>query len=168
MKITGYMLREAIKMHELRRDTAAAAFAPSLKKFETETKTAPHDIVKEFLAAEEDIAKLQMVQARYNLHVAVTVHGTRMSLAEAVKRLGGMSRVEKMWRSATGTKVDRYSYQSDERSKDVLIARTTITTAEAMKLAQTAAKATGEFRAAIATGNATEFEAETLDAKLFD
>jgi hypothetical protein len=168
MKVNGYMLREAIKMHELRRDTAAAAFLGSLKKFENETKSPPGEIVAAFLAAEDTIAKLQMVQARYNLHVAITVRGARITLAEAVKRLGGMSRVEKMWRSATGAKIDRYAFNADERNPGMLVAKPTIATTEAMKLAEAAAKATGEYRAAIATGNAHEFEAETLDPKLFD
>jgi hypothetical protein len=45
MRVTGYMLREAIKQHELRRDTAASAFDGSLKVFPGETKEAPGLIV---------------------------------------------------------------------------------------------------------------------------
>ena len=170
MKVTGYMLREALKAQELRRDTAANAFPGSLKKFENETKEAPTVIVQDFLDAEDAIAKLQIVQARYNLHVQVTVGGTRMPLAEAVKRLGGVSRAEKMWRTATGSAPDRYAsfHNVDERNKDVMVARSTITPADAVKFAQTASKNTGFFRAAIAVGNAVEFEAEGLDPKLFD
>ena len=168
MKVTGYMLREALKAQELRRDTAANAFPKSLKRFENETKDAPNDIVREFLAAEDTIVRLQMAQAHYNLRVTVTVEGKTMPLAEAIKRMGFVSRTEKMWRSATGAAPDRYSYKSDERDKNMLVAISTIKPAEAVKNAQAMSKTAGLFRAAIATGNAAEYEVESLDPKLFD
>ena len=108
-----------------------------------------------------------MAQASYNLRVTVTVEGKSMPLAEAIKRMGFVSRTEKMWRSATGSAPDRYAFTADERNKDVLVAVSTIKPAKAVKNAQAMSKTAGLFRAAIATGNAVEFEAD-IDPKPFD
>lgn len=170
MKTTGYMLREALKQHELRKDTASQAFNGSLKKFDDETKDSPQSIVEQFLAAERAIAQLQIAQKRYNLAVEVEVLGEKMTLAEAVGRVGGEARAEKMWRSATGSKADRYSFglNADERDPTKLVAKATVTPSEAAKLASAAAKRAGAFRAAIATGNAREVEIENLSPALFE
>lgn len=170
MKTTGYALREALKQHELLRDTASRAFDGSLKKFDDEEKETSQSVVEQFLIAERAIAKLQVAQMRFNLAVQVDVLGEKMSLGEAIKRVGGEGRAEKMWRSATGPKNDRYSYGSnaDERDPSKIVAKPTITAGEATKLASAAAKRAGAFRAAIATGNAREVEIEDLDSTLFE
>lgn len=170
MKTTGYALREAIKQHELRRDTAARAFSGSLKAFPEEKKETPVQVVQEFLVAEKAIAKLQVAQTRYNLGVSVDVLGEKMCLEEAIKRIGGPARAEKMWRTAAGPKPDRYgsSHEADERDPTRVFSVVTITPREAVKLASGAAKLAGAIRAAIATGNAREVEIEDLDAALFE
>ena len=169
MKVTGYKLREAIKEQELRRDTAARAFDGSLKKFAGEDKETPQAITDAFLAAETKVARLQTVQMRYNLAVEVSVGSDRMTLAEAIKRVGGTARVEKMWRSVAGPKPDRYAMRGDDsRDDDKIYAAPTVTTKEAMKAASAAAKRAGEYRAAIATGNATAVDFENLDPALFE
>jgi hypothetical protein len=178
MKITGYALREAIKQHELRRDTAASGFDGSLKAFPGDEKMKPQEIVQVFLTAEEAIAKLQVAQMRYNLAVTVEVAGAghyvgdkeTMTLAEAIKRVGGMGRSEKMWRSAAGPKKDRYgSYASEDEIDPTRVrAKPTMTTSEAVKLATVAGKRAGGFRAAIATANATPVEIEDLSPALFE
>ena len=170
MKTTGYALREAIKQHELRRDTAARMFDGSLRKFPNEDKEHPTKVVEQFLTAERAISKLQTAQMRYNLAVIVDVQGEKLTLAEAIKRIGGEARVEKMWRSAAGPKPDRYGgYRNDdERDPSKVIAAATVSPSEATKLASTTAKRSGAFRAAIATGNAREVEIEDLDARLFE
>jgi hypothetical protein len=170
MKTTGYALREAIKQFELRRDTAARSFDGSLRKFPDEDKEAPQKIVEQFLKAEGAIVSLQVAQARYNLAVGVEANGEKMSLEEAVKRIGGYARAEKMWRTAAGPKPDRYNtYRNDdERDPTKLVSRITVTPSEAVKLASAAAKRAGALRAAIATGNAREVEIENLDPALFE
>lgn len=175
MKITGYMLREAIKQHELRRDTAARAFDGSLKVFPDEEKDSPSTIVEQFLAAETAVAQLQVAQMRYNLAVTVevtgqgTYAGDKMTLAEAIKRVGGEGRVEKMWRSATGPKKDRYGgYDNDEIDPTHIRARVVLKASEAVKLASVAGKRAGALRAAIATANAREVEIESLSPTLFE
>jgi len=169
MKVTGYLLREAIKQHELRRDAAAQAFDGSLKAFPGEEKPTPQSLVDQFLASERAIAKLQVAQMQYNLYVKVNVQGEDMSLAEAIKRVGGEGRSEKMWRSATGTKKDRYGYSGDdEMDPNRVRSKATITVNEAVKLATQAGKRAGVMRAAIATANAKEVEIEDLSPALFE
>lgn len=170
MKTTGWGLKEAIKTHELRRDTAARSFNGSLKAFVDEQKQKPQDIVKQFLDAEAAIATLQVAQAKYNLGVKVQFEGQTITLCEAVKRIGGLGRAEKMWRAATGAKPDRYSSYRDEtvREPNQIRAQDTISPSEAAKLASTVAKQAGRLRAAIATANGTEVEVENLDSSLFE
>jgi hypothetical protein len=168
MKVTGYQLREAIKQHELRRDTSAQEFAGSLKQFPGEEKDAPENVVARFLAAEWAIAQLQVAQMRYNLAINVAHEGVEITLAEAIKRVGGEGRVEKMWRTATNPKTDRYGYNDDERDPTRVRAITTISTSEIVKRATVAGKRAGSFRAAIATANAREVEIENLSPVLFE
>ena len=171
MKITGYMLRESIKQHELRRDTAARAFPGTLNKFPNEEKETPHQAVKTFLEAEDAIVRLQVAQSLYNLAVKVEANGEKMTLEEAIKRIGGYARAEKMWRSAAGPKNDRYSsYGNNDRERDhtKVFAKETVTSTEAVKFATAAAKKAGALRAAIATGNASSVEMEDLDPTLFE
>lgn len=176
MKVTGYLLREAIKQHELRRDAASMAFDGSLKAFPNDEKPKPQELVEQFLASELAIAQLQVAQMRYNLAVTVevtgqgTYAGDKMTLAEAIKRVGGQGRSEKMWRSATGGKKDRYasSYGEDEIDPSRVRAKATITVNEAVKLASQAGKRAGAMRAAIATANAKEVEIEDLSPALFE
>jgi hypothetical protein len=178
MKVTGYMLREAIKQHELRRDTAAKAFDGSLKKFPDEEKESPIELVESFSKAEQAIAALQEAQMRYNLSVKVEVMGqgnyptdkVRMSLAKAIKLVGGAGRVEKMWRSATGPKKDRYGgYRDDDEMDPTRIrAVATIKSSDAISQASRAGKAAGSLRAAIATANAELVEIEDLSPALFE
>lgn len=169
MKVTGYQLREAIKQQTLRRDTTAQAFNGSLKKFPEEKKDAPSDVMNEFLQAESAVAKLQIAQMRYNLAVQVTVLGETMPLGEAIKRIGGPARAEKMWRSATGPKGDRYfSREDDEFDPAKVRAVATLSVKEALKLAQGAAKLAGALRAAVAMGNAEAVEINDLTPALFE
>lgn len=170
MKVSGYMLREAIKQHGLRRDTAAQTFDGSLKAFPGEEKPTPQSIIEQFLASELAIAQLQVAQMKYNLAVTVQVGSEPMTLAEAIKRVGGEGRSEKMWRSATGGKKDRYSsgYGEDEIDPTRVRSKATITVNEAVKLASQAGKRAGVMRAAIATANAKEIEIEGLALALFE
>ncbi len=170
MKATGYALREAVKLQELRRDTEARAFAGSLKAFPGDQKTPPQAVVEAFLKAESAIAKLQAAQARYNLAVLVSVEGQNITLSEAIKTIGGVARAEKMWRSAAGPKPDRYGSlrDDDELDPSKVRAKATVTPTEAVKLAASLAKRAGALSAAIATGNTREIEIENLDPSLFE
>lgn len=169
MRVTGYSLREAIKQHELRRDTAARSFKGSLKAFPDDEKETPQAIVDQFTKSEQAIARLQVAQMKYNLVIAVEVLGEKITLAEAIKRVGGLGRTEKMWRTALGPKEDRYAvYDENVRDPNKVIAKNTIAQSDAVRLAAEAGKKAGAMRAAIAQGNGREVEIEDLDPSLFE
>lgn len=170
MKVTGVKIKEMIRIHELRRDAVVRQYEPALHAFKDEKKTHPKEIVAKYLDAERSIARLQTAQARYNLKIEVDVVGEKMTLAEAIKRVGGAGRAEKLWRTATGPKQDRYAYRGDDlvREEGKERAIPTVTPDQALEFATEAARVAGAFRAAIATGNAREIEIEDLDAALFE
>lgn len=165
MKVTGFLLREAIRRWELRRDTAANQFDDSLAKFKDEDKQSPTEITQAFVEAEVAVAKLQAAQARYNLSINVKLEVTNetVTLCEAVKRLGGAGRLEKMWRSAAGGKKDRYGgYDQGTRRADEVRAVRTVTVKESMAHANRASAVAGALRAGIAKANGTEMEAREI------
>ena len=160
MKVTGYKLQHALRELAHMRDIAAGQFDDALKVFPGENKNRPQDIMETYLKAEADIAKLQTIQAEYNLRVKVTVLDKRMTLSEAVKFVGGAGRAEKMWRSVAAPTKDRYGYDRDTRDASAVVAQKTITTAEAADLAKRAARVASALREAIQVGNSTEIEFE--------
>lgn len=169
MKVTGYKLREAIRRVELQRDATAGLFKDSLHVFEGESKANPIDLMKKFRDAEYAVAALQEAQQRYNLRVSIVVYGKALSLAVAVKMLGGAGRAAKMWRDAISEKDDRYSYRNSlERSKDTEAAKRVVTYDVALREANKADAYAGELRAAVAAGNAREIEIEELEPTLFE
>lgn len=167
-RVTGYSLREAIKQHTLKRDTAATMFSDTLRAFPDEKKPAPGDVMKTFLDAEDAIARLQTAQMRYNISVRVTIDGESLPLAAAVKLVGGVARAEKMWRSAATPKTDRFGYRDDSRDANTIVSVATITPQEAVGHATKTAKRSAVLRQAIAVANATEILIEDLDASLFE
>ena len=166
MKTNGYKLRDAIKYQVMRRDAANLAFNGSLKIFPEEEKETPQQIVQELLLSEKAISELQVAQMKYNLAVIVNVLGESMTLADAIKRVGGIARAEKLWRTVTPE--HRSIYQDDEIDPSKVRSTPTISPKEALKLAQGAAKHSGVFRAAIAAGNGQELEITDLDPGLFE
>ena len=119
MKITGYQIRAALRGYELDRKVASQQFAESLYFFEGEKKGSSDDLMRRFVDAEERVAHLQVLQARYNLAVTVEVQGhtsrQKMTLHEAVKLVSGANRTEKMWRDAAHKKTKKRAtyYGSD-------------------------------------------------------
>lgn len=168
MKVTGYQLREAIRRHELTRDTAANLFKKTQHVFEGDNpKGHPRDVMKSFVGAEEAVVALQEAQQKYNLHVSVDVQGNKMSLCSAVKRLGGAGRTEKMWREAVCEKQDRYDSRYNlERQEGTIFAQRVLSYDEAIDAANKAAGFAGALRAAVALGNATVIDVEGLDEAL--
>lgn len=167
MKITGYQLREALKQQTLKRDAISPTFNGTLKRYPGEEKETPGEVMQEFLVTELAVTKLQVAQMRYNLAVNVSVLGEPMTLAEAIKRVGGPARAEKMWRSATSKKESSY-FNEDERDPNKERSVSVLSPKETISLAQGAAKQAGAFRAAIALGNAEVVEIEDLSPALFE
>lgn len=169
MKVTGYTLREALRLWQLRRDTAAGQFPKVLTAFKGEGKPSPETIGANVLSAETAIATLQAAQAQYNSSVRVPVAGGReLTLLECIKRIGGLGRVEKLWRTAATVKEDRYSLtDSKTRKTDEIVAERTVSYEAAGAKAAEYGKLLGKYREAIAVGNAREVDID-LDAALLE
>jgi peptidoglycan hydrolase-like protein with peptidoglycan-binding domain len=73
-----------------------------------------------------------------------------------------------MWRSVATPKAERYGSPMDarERSEGVVTTVPTVSTSEAVRLAQKAAKVAGALRAQIATANAVLVELDLSPALL--
>ncbi|OHD20990.1 MAG: hypothetical protein A2Y38_09465 [Spirochaetes bacterium GWB1_59_5] len=169
MKTTGYKLQHALRELHHRRDMAASQFDDGLHQFEDDGKETPTEAFKVFSATEAQIAKLEVAQARYNLGQRVTVQGESMTLAEAVKRVGGAGRMEKMWRSIAAPKKDRYGYDHDlVRDASQERAKRTVSYKEAGDFAQKASRFASALREAIQVANSAEVEIEDLTPALFE
>jgi len=156
--VDGFQLRLALKTHELRRDAAIKQFQDSLMAFPGETKPAPTTLDTTIAEAERAIVQLQVAQMRYNLNVLVEVGTERMTLAAAIKEVGGWGRAEKRWRSAMPADRPRagrlYASREQSRSKDAEHASPTLPQEQVLQGAHTATRIAAKYRAAIAKGNA--------------
>ncbi len=169
MKVNGHRLRQRINEAESVKAVLSAKFTDSKSKFPDEEKPDLVDVASQFEATDIRIARLQDIQTRYNLHVTVTVGGQTFSLREAVARLGGAGRLEKMWRSiATPSTRDRYSYSADTRDPNQLVSRPTMSADDALAHLKRTSRFASDLRAAIANANTTEIDARDLPGVVFD
>lgn len=169
MRVTGYRLRHAIKRLEQRRNVAVRQFKDSMYVFEGESKPTPGDCMAQFRACEDKMAALQVAQARYNLAVEVEVLGQSMTLHEAVKRVGGAGRAEKLWREVAEEEHE-YGWHTSvrARSTDQEYAERVLPVNDCLDHADAAAQLANALREAIAMGNAREIEVEGLEPSLFE
>ena len=165
MQVTGYTFKEAIKMAILELSTVRSTFDESLYTFAGEEIQDPVEIAKQIEALEGQIAQLQTAQAEYNLTVPVEVKGidgkkVSMSLGAAIRLVGGMGRLAKMWRTAaSGKNVDRWDRQRVQtRSKDTEVAQPTMKRADALALAKSYSKYAAALGNAISVGNTTRLD----------
>ena len=166
MKINGYQIREAIKRWRLQRDLASSQFDSSLYSFESEAGNtlSPEQVMKDFEAADRAIARLEEVQQRYNQTVRCDVQREEVTLALAVKLVGGAGRREKMWRSASTPKRDRYAYRDETRSrnKDTEYAQRTMSQEDCVTLSKASSRYASALRNAIARANNSEVDIEAV------
>lgn len=173
MKITGYKLREAIKEWSLKKELAEESFNDALFAFKDEEKDAL-EFINLYEKAENAIVKLQNVQVQYNntIQVSVNYYGNnveKMSLALAVKEIGGIGRVAKLWRQAKKAKAVCSTYLGESRlirKDDEEVAKKTISDAVCAEQLTAQIKKENKLRAAIAAANAVEINLD-LDAGLF-
>jgi len=92
-----------------------------------------------------------------------------MSLMAAIKLVGGMGRLAKMWRTAaSGRNVDRWERQQQKtRSKDTEVAQPTMKKVDALATAKSYSKFAAALGGAISTGNTTKLDIAWIDASLF-
>lgn len=165
MITNGYKLREMLRAAQLTLDVFISEFEGSKVAFEGDNKR-PLTVISEDIKKQEYlVAKLQEVQQQYNQEVTVSVQGTPMSLAMAVKLQGGAGRQSKMWRSLAGEKKkDRWAAREETaRNNDTTYAKETYTKKDALAKANEFSVYAGAIRAAVATGNNTEKTFDVLD-----
>lgn len=167
---TGYMLRSAISRWVLRRDTAVSQFPDVFACFPGEEKPMPLEIAQRISKAEYAIAVLQTLQAKYNLSVTIHHAGSEMSLAQGIKMLGGIGRLEKLWRERVAKpKSNLYTLTRDDvRNKDEIRAVPRMTADMIVARAESMAKIKSDLAQAIAEANATRVTLEHADAALFE
>ena len=163
MRINGYKIREALKLWNNKREATLSLFEGSLTKFKDEEKKSPDDVMSDFLEAEAAIAELQTEQMRYNLEVNIRVNGNSMTLAEAIKKIGGVGRVEKAWKAASKPIVKgRYggveSKVLSSKNADTEYAERVVSFEEALAKAEAAGREAATLREAIAVGNGREVD----------
>ncbi len=169
MKITGYQLREAIKVWQLRKTAAEAVFTNSLSKFNDEEKETPLAIADQILAAEQAIVRLQVAQMQYNLAVTVTVPGySSLTLAEVIKLAGVVGRIEKIWSGASSSIQRNNGYRGMVRDPSQDHAKPTVTAKDILLQTSTHSKKAGALRAALGAGNSQEVDIADLDAALLE
>ncbi len=170
MEVTGYQLKEALKMKNLELATIQTQFDDSLHKFEDEEDKSPGTVAEHIAMLEEHVAELQTAQSYYNLQVTVKLHKNMIEipLEKAIKLVGGAGRLSKMWRSAAkGDKLDRWDRRIHmTRKSDEEVAKPTISKAEALERAKKAESYASQLRNAIALGNTTKVAIDWLDESL--
>jgi len=169
MKVTGYQLQHAVREWGHALAIVNKQWKDSLFAFPGEEGTSPQALMERFRAYENKIAALQTAQARYNLAVTLHVQGVEMTLCEAVKKVSGAGRAEKMWRSAaTDTGRDKYSGREMTRREGEIVAVRQVSEETATAAARRAGRYASDLRAAIQVANATEVEIEEVSVDLFN
>lgn len=171
-KVSGYKIREAVRQLEVKKSALRNQFNGSFYKFDDEEKDTPLVIGDAIDTIESQIARIQEVQAQYNLAVQVPFKGQEISLLRAIKLVGGKGRIEGMWRKIANPKSRRYSYDDNvggpsERRDDVTLSKAVLTDSQCTEEAIKAMELAGALRAAIANGNTTEISLD-VDPDLTD
>ncbi len=150
MKVNGYALRTAIRNRETERDGAIAALSQSLRGQEGPT---PEELMAKIEACEKNIACLQAFQSRYNLEIKIPVGVDTITMAEAVKRIGGIERVSAHWRNLMN--------QCSSTAMAASIIK--FDTNAAIEKAKKAATEASTLRGRMSSANSTEIEIPELE-----
>ena len=162
MKITGYQLKEAIKLKSLELSTIISQFDESLHFFEGSIKPSPIEIAEKAQKLEDTIVLLQVAQDYYNVRVKFDDSKT---LAGAIKAVGGYGRRAKLFReAATGAKKERWDRGTPAtRRAGEVTAVPTITKQEALEEAIKYERRATHLRTQIAVTNSTVLDVSILD-----
>ncbi len=108
---TGFQIQDAIRKWKQARDILTTNFQATLFDFPDSERATPKQLMDRIERAERAMAELQTLQQAYSLKVKVELNKEFISLALAVKLLGGYTRANTAWLKAakgeTGT--DKYS-----------------------------------------------------------
>lgn len=174
MLTNGNKIREAIARWELKKEIRIKEFDKSFtaksEDIAAGRNKAPSAIMNELRECEDAIAVLETIQATYNINtkVKVSYNGTQtsMTLTEAVKRIGGASRVEGMWKKQA--KADADPWESHRQAyPDRSYPVRTMALDEVLNMTTKAGNYAGALRSAIAEGNVRELDVDA-PASLFE
>jgi len=170
MEVSGFQIKEALKMKNLELDAVRLQFDDSLHAFKDEKKMSPQEIMTEVSKLEQEIAVLQTAQRIFNLETIVKVGEATMPLEAAIKLVGGAGRSSGMWRKAAGSRRRRgyYNEPSLSRRADEEQAQPTVSRAEALQFAKEAEKFASQLRGAIAVGNTQKVDIDSVTPALLD
>jgi hypothetical protein len=164
MEINGYELREQIRKAKLKVNALFAEFESSVRIFEGEKRRTLTAVTDDLKAALQYLSKLEAAQEYYNLASSVVVRGGHFTLAEAVKQLGGISRLGKVWNVLVIPKKDRYgSSVASIRSTDAEYAIEQFTREAAIAQIDDLAGFVEQLRSQIATANSNKINITLLD-----
>jgi len=171
--VSGHKIRQAIERVNLRRKTATKQFEKSIFAFEGENTT-PQQFAATIERTEFLLASLQDLQERFNQATMVNLTGQNLTLALAIKLVGGNNRLAKSWKNAAelapGTD-DIWSRRLGgskgsvqfSRDKEKDYATRQITVEQCIASADASSSKTASLRAAIAEANSSLIEVpETL------
>ncbi len=171
MKVNGYKIQQALREAEQIRVVLTRRFQDSRHYFPGPGVEPPNlsVLMKDVIDVEARICMLQSVQTLYNTRVVVKVASAPgvNSLLIAVKAVGGLGRVEKLWRETAAPKQDRYdSYRDNTRKQDDIVRQDSMKPERALEHAKAASRRASDIREAIAVANATEVDMD-VDPGIF-
>lgn len=161
MKVTGYQLREALRHWRSVLEGLAIDLKGSTRYFDPKEKVNPLTVAKEYMAAEDAVAKIEEAQQKYNLRVTLIIVDEPYTLTYAIKALGSAGRYAAIWKAEASDKQskrewgDSYDYV---RNKDDIHAERAISKEEASKMRTAANRHASDIRQAIALANASKLE----------
>lgn len=158
MKVTGFFLKQEIKMANIQVAALTQELASSYSKFDHETdKRTPAEILNEMLSVEEKIARIQTAQAIYNQANMVEYNGAKVPLALVIKLEGVNARLSKLWKDvAKQNEPDRYSRGT--LSKDEIYPTSQVNTKGCFGNVKSLATAQCGLQSIIGTSNSKELE----------
>ena len=171
MLVTGNKILDALDFLKERVKTLDAQFQSSLYVFEgDEPARDPREMMGELQDTHARIARLQEVQAAYNLAVTVEVQGETMTLQRVLQLIAGANRAKTLWGKAATPEADNpyaFGLSQRQRVKDNEYAEPVVSMTEAQELANAATRRALAFKQAIRSGNAREVELD-VEPGLFE
>lgn len=159
MKVTGFKLKQAVKMIGIDISALTQELNSSYSKSEGEEKRTIKEIVSELQTAESNLAKVQSVQALYNqtiivdgpLQQAPSMYGKPVPLALVIKMEGVNARIAKVWKD-TAKQTDRYALREEPGVVSQVYPK------ECFQEVKVLATASAKLQSLIGTANSRELE----------
>lgn len=163
MRVNGFQIREAIKQWNLKREMAVKVFNDAGFAFDGETKTHPVEAAEAVRHSDEAVARLETFQQQFNSVQGFEFNGKTISLAQAVKMIAGIGRLENLWKTYASKGLGGNDHHkswgeppSTVRKEGEIHAKRTLPLAECVANAAKYAKQQAALRALISSANGTQ------------